>query len=82
MNRLDFILALPEIVLLAGACALMIVDLFVKSEGRRASYALAQCVLLACAAATVFVLMGFRRCRTRRVRLPVTSPSTACSWPT
>ena len=54
----DFIIALPEIVLLAGACALMLVDLFVKSEDRRASLVMAQCVLLACAAATLFVLLG------------------------
>ncbi|HLX82161.1 MAG TPA: NADH-quinone oxidoreductase subunit NuoN [Burkholderiales bacterium] len=58
MNRLDFLIALPEIVLLAGACALMIVDLFVKSEGRRVSFAMAQCVLLACALATAFVLLA------------------------
>jgi NADH-quinone oxidoreductase subunit N len=56
--NLDFIVALPEIVLLAGACALMLVDLFVKSEDRRASFFMAQCVLLACAAATLFVLLG------------------------
>ena len=55
---LDFIVALPEIVLLAGACALMLVDLFVKSEDRRASFIMAQCVLLACAAATLLVLLG------------------------
>jgi len=52
------VLALPEIVLLAGACALMIADLYVKDGTRRASYALAQLVLLACALATVFVLWG------------------------
>jgi len=56
MNRLDFLIAMPEIVLLAGTCALMIADLFVKGEGRRASYAIAQCVLLACGLATAFVL--------------------------
>ena len=59
MNRLDFIVALPEIVLLAGACALMIVDLFVKGDSRRASFVMAQFVLLACAAATTFVMLGF-----------------------
>src|SRR3972149_6717110 len=56
--NLDFLIALPEIVLLAGACALMLVDLFVKSDDRRASFFMAQCVLLACAAATLFVLIG------------------------
>ncbi|MEW6688477.1 MAG: NADH-quinone oxidoreductase subunit NuoN [Pseudomonadota bacterium] len=52
----DLLLALPEIVLLAGACTLMIADLYVKDERRAASTLLAQGVLAACAAATVFVL--------------------------
>jgi NADH-quinone oxidoreductase subunit N len=55
---LDLLVALPEILLLAGACALMIFDLRVQSEDRRASYVFAQCVLLACAGATLFVLFG------------------------
>ena len=55
---LNFIVALPEIVLLAGACALMIADLFVKDERRRVSYWLAQLILLACALATLFVWAG------------------------
>jgi NADH-quinone oxidoreductase subunit N len=55
---LDFIVGLPEIVLLAGACALMLADQFVKSADRSASYATAQGVLLVTAAATVFVLLG------------------------
>jgi NADH-quinone oxidoreductase subunit N len=54
----DFILTLPEIVLLVGACVLMLADLQVKDEGRALSYALAQLVLLACAGSTVFVLWG------------------------
>jgi len=54
----NFILALPEIVLLFGACVLMLVDLHVKDERRALSYALAQLVLLACAGSTVFVLWG------------------------
>lgn len=58
MNGNDFLPALPEIVLLLGTCALMIVDLFVKDERRATSYLLAQGVLLACAAATTFVLWG------------------------
>jgi NADH-quinone oxidoreductase subunit N len=53
---IDFFLALPEIVLLVGACTLMLVDLHVKDEARALSYALAQLVLLACAAATAWVL--------------------------
>ena len=56
--KLDFLIALPEIVLLAGACALMLVDLRIAGEDRRNSWFMAQCVLLACAAATLFVLLG------------------------
>ena len=55
---LDFLIALPEILLLAGACALMLVDLRVAEPGRRASFFMAQCVLLVCAAATLFVMIG------------------------
>ncbi len=55
---LDFIVGLPEIVLLAGACALMLADLYVKDVERRVSYAIAQAVLLVTAAATIFVLLG------------------------
>jgi len=54
----DLFLALPEIVLLAGACALMLADLYVKSEERWTSLALAQATVAAGAAATVFVLWG------------------------
>ena len=51
-----FVLALlPEVVVLVGTCALMIVDLRVKGERRTVSFVLAQVVLLAAAAATVFV---------------------------
>ena len=50
--------ALPEVILLAGACAVMIVDLYVKSERRTLSLVLAQGVLALCAAATLFVLWG------------------------
>jgi NADH-quinone oxidoreductase subunit N len=56
--QLDFALAAPEILLLAGACALMLVDLRLPGEERRASFFIAQCVLLACAAATLVVLVG------------------------
>jgi NADH-quinone oxidoreductase subunit N len=55
---LDFLVALPEIVLLAGASALMIVDLYVRDERRRVSYWFAQLILLACALGTLFVLTG------------------------
>jgi NADH-quinone oxidoreductase subunit N len=48
--------ALPEIVLLVGACALMIVDLQVKDARRGATFVGAQLVLLASLLATVFVI--------------------------
>src|SRR3981189_3540102 len=49
--------ALPEVLLLVGACALMIVDLYVKSERRNASFGLAQIVLLLCTLATLYVFL-------------------------
>jgi NADH-quinone oxidoreductase subunit N len=52
----DLLLALPEIVLLAGTCALMIFDLRSKDERRDASVLFATLVLAACTAATLFVL--------------------------
>jgi NADH-quinone oxidoreductase subunit N len=52
----DLFLVVPELILLAGACLLLIADLFVKSADRKASFVIAQCVLLACALATVVVL--------------------------
>ncbi|MEO8142724.1 MAG: NADH-quinone oxidoreductase subunit NuoN [Betaproteobacteria bacterium] len=55
---LDFIVALPEILLLVGACALVVVDLFVKDANRKVSLALAQGLLLIAAAATLFVLLA------------------------
>src|SRR5436309_3616298 len=54
---IDHLPALPEVLLLAGACALMIVDLYVKSERRNASFGLAQIVLLLCALATLYVFL-------------------------
>ena len=50
--------ALPEMVLLVGACAVMIVDVYSKDERRAATYWTAQAVLLACLLATSFVLWG------------------------
>jgi len=50
--------ALPEVILLAGACVLMIADLYVKDARRGPSFALAQLILLACAGATMFVIWG------------------------
>jgi NADH-quinone oxidoreductase subunit N len=55
---LNFLVALPEIVLLAGTSALMIVDLYVRDERRRVSYWFAQLILLACALGTLLVLTG------------------------
>lgn len=48
--------ALPEVVLLAGACALMIIDLLSKDERRRLSFGLAQAILALCVVATLFVI--------------------------
>jgi len=56
--NLEYLVALPEMVLLAGTCALMLVDLRVTGEERRATGIMAQCVLLACAVATLVVLFG------------------------
>jgi len=53
---LSHLRALPEMVLLAGACALLLVDLASKSETRRLSYLFAQGVLLLAFCATLFVL--------------------------
>ncbi len=56
--NLNVIAALPELILLAGACVLMIVDLLVKDERRRVSYWFAQLILLACVLGTLFVWLG------------------------
>ena len=53
-----FLPALPEIFLMVMACAVMIVDLFVKSERRTASYLLTQVTLAGCAGLTLFVMIG------------------------
>ncbi|HWI35967.1 MAG TPA: NADH-quinone oxidoreductase subunit NuoN [Burkholderiales bacterium] len=60
MNWLDYTPVLPEILLLVGACAVMIADLYVKDEGRRTSVVLAQILLGLCALATLFVDAGTR----------------------
>ena len=57
---IDHLPMLPEALLLSGACVLMIADLYVKDERRGASYAIAQLVLIGCAAATAFVMWGSR----------------------
>ncbi len=54
----DFFPALPEMFLLTGACVLLIADLFVKSERRGATFAMAQAILLGCASLTVYVMVS------------------------
>src|SRR5258705_11542901 len=58
MTPLDYAPVLPELLLLIGACALMIFDLYVKHEGRGATAVFAQGVICLCAAATLFVDLG------------------------
>jgi NADH-quinone oxidoreductase subunit N len=53
---LDHLPALPEMVLLVGACAVLIVDVYSRDERRTATYVAAQGVLAACLLSTVFVL--------------------------
>src|SRR5437762_70456 len=53
---INYIPAAPEILLLVGACAIMIADLYVKHEGRRATFIAAQLLLAACALLTLFVM--------------------------
>src|SRR5438270_3321736 len=55
---IDHLPALPEMLLLVGACVVMIADLYVKHEGKRVTVAIAQVVLALCAAATLFVIWG------------------------
>ncbi len=55
---IDHLPAAPEVILLVGACAIMIGDLYVKHEGRRVTAVMAQVVLALCAAMTLFVLWG------------------------
>jgi NADH-quinone oxidoreductase subunit N len=52
----NFFPALPEMLLLAGACVLLIADLFVKSERRGLTLVLAHLVLLGCAVLSLFLL--------------------------
>jgi NADH-quinone oxidoreductase subunit N len=53
---IDHLPALPEVIVLLGACALMIFDLQVKS--RTATLWFAQAILALCVAATIFVWWG------------------------
>ena len=52
----DHLPALPEAILLVGACALMIADTFVKDERRAATYWIAQATLGLCVAATLWII--------------------------
>jgi len=53
---LDHLPALPEMVLLAGACVVLLVDVWSKDGRRNATFIAAQLVLAACLASTWFVL--------------------------
>ena len=53
---LSHLRALPEMLLLAGACALMIVDLLSKDERRGLSFWFAQAVVALCFLATLYVI--------------------------
>jgi NADH-quinone oxidoreductase subunit N len=58
MNWLSFVNhlpALPEVVLLVGACMTMMFDLRVTSERRTGTFVLAQAVLIACALVTLWI---------------------------
>jgi NADH-quinone oxidoreductase subunit N len=55
LTLIDHIPALPELILLLGACAVMLGDLAVKSERRSGSYVAALVVLLLCVLATFFI---------------------------
>jgi len=57
--NLDALAALPEMVLLAGACVLMLLDVRVKTGHRQTTFVAAQVVLAACAAATAYVWWFF-----------------------
>jgi NADH-quinone oxidoreductase subunit N len=54
---LNHLPALPEAILLVGACALMIADTFVRDERRAPTYWMAQGTLVLCALATIFVVL-------------------------
>ena len=56
-----FMPALPEIVLLIGACAVMLLDLQVRTEHRAGTFWAAQALLALCALATAFVQLGTGR---------------------
>jgi len=49
--------AYPEIFLLAAACAILVIDLFLSEQRRWVTYALSLLALVGCAAMTFFVIM-------------------------
>ena len=55
---LDHLPALPEALLLVGACVVMIADVYSKDEGKRLTYWLAQATLALCALATIFIVLN------------------------
>ena len=61
VDVLDHLPAFPEVFLLVGACALMIGDLYVKSEHRAGSFWAAQAILAVCLLATLGIDLGTRR---------------------
>ena len=60
VTLIDHLPALPEAVLLVGACALMIVDSCSKDERRAATYWMAQAILGLCLLSTLLVMSGTR----------------------
>ena len=56
MTKLDFLPVLPEILLLGGACSILLIDLFLSDARRAASFWLTQLTLLAGAWAIVVTL--------------------------
>jgi NADH-quinone oxidoreductase subunit N len=57
VDVLNHLPALPEALLMVGACALMIADTFVKDERRALTYWMAQGTLGLCVLATLFVVL-------------------------
>ncbi len=54
----DLLPAAPELFILAMACVILIVDLFVKSKARTLTFALTQLTLVGCAAITYMTSTG------------------------
>ena len=54
----DIMLALPEVILLASACALLVIDTFSKDSGRNITYGLAQLILIVAASVAIYLYTG------------------------